>query len=295
VLFWPEPVIFKPVHIKQVIFATMLRIAQRVLPSQALSKPSSALFAGKRALTVVCWTDMGRSKHDFVHFIKNATSNNASPEAHELHKYLTKCFIDADSDYDGLVTYQGFNNMITEAALVPRRFGFAPHTREMYASKEAFETDRTALYKALSDSSGKVTLENWIGWAKPHIFAKSQGLEDHRFARWERNLEGFKSFFQGVAKQGSSHNHKTSQSTQLKEFYILTSRQFLECDVHNNGYLGRDEFTDLIRQNDGLVRRFGQDWYSETKFEDIEVEGKITWKSWYIYHLKLVTEKAALL
>merc|ERR1711957_720217 len=212
---------------------------------------------GKRALTVVCWTDMGRSKHDFVHFIKNATSNNASPEAHELHKYLTKCFIDADSDYDGLVSYQGFNNMITEAALVPRRFGFAPHTREMYA--------------------------------------KSQGLEDHRFARWERSLEGFKSFFQGVAKQGSSHNHKTSQSTQLKEFYILTSRQFLECDVHNNGYLGRDEFTDLIRKSDGLKRRFGQDWYSETKFEDIEVEGKVTWKSWYTYHLKLVTEKAALL
>lgn len=239
---------------------------------------------------------MGRSKHEFVSFVKKATANEASPEAHELHKYLVKCFIDADSDYDGLVTYQGFNKMISEAALVPRRFGFAPHTREMYSSKEEFEAARNKLYGELSKPElGKIPLENWIGWAKPHIYAKAQGLEDHGYARWERSFEGFKSFFQGVAKQGSAHNHKTSSSTQLKEFYILTSRQFTLCDVHNNGYLGKEEFGEMLRHHDALKRRFGQDWYSGVKFEDIAVDGKVTWHNWYGIHLKLVIEKAALL
>merc|ERR1712056_175596 len=112
---------------------------------------------------------------------------------------------------------------------VPRRFGFAPHTREMY--------------------------------------------------------DDFKSFFQSVAKQGSAHNHKTSQSTQLKEFYVLTSRQFMECDVHNNGYLGKNEFAELLRQSDALKRRFGQSWYGETRFEDIQEDGKVTWAKWFNYHL----------
>merc|ERR1712050_638379 len=81
----------------------------------------------------------------------------------------------------------GFNKMIGEAAMVPRRFGFAPHTREMYDSKEQFEAERSALFKQLCGAESKVTLENWIAWAKPHIFAKAANLEDHRYARWERS------------------------------------------------------------------------------------------------------------
>lgn len=255
-----------------------------------VAQNSALTFA--RPLTVTCWTDMGRSKHEFVHFVKEATTNNSSPEANELHKYLVKCFVDADTDYDGYVSYQGFNKMIGEAAMVPRRFGFAPHTREMYDSKEAFEEERSKLYKALCGSEEKVTLQAWVGWAKPHIFEKAKNLEDHRYARWERSFEGFKSFFQNVAKQGSSHSHKTSHSTQLKEFYVLTMRQFTENDVHNQGWLGREEFDKLIRQHDALKARFGQKWYEGLKFDDVAVDGKVFWNVWFNKHLKLVTEKA---
>merc|ERR1739845_303075 len=102
------------------------------------------------------------------------------------------------------------------------------------------------------------------------IFAKAAQLEDHGLARWERSYEDFKSFYQGVAKRGSAHSHKTSESTQLKEFYVLTSRQFVACDVHNNGHLGKEEFAELLRQSGELHRRFGEDWYGETKFEDLQ-------------------------
>jgi len=260
-----------------------------------LTRPAQASWTAKRALTVVSWTDMGRSKHDFVHFIKEAVANNSSAQAKELHEYLVKCFIDADTDYDGLVTFQGFNKMIAEAASVPRRFGFAPHTRELYGTKEEFDAARQSLYKQLSGPKGKVTLENWVGWAKPHIVEKAKDLEDHRYARWERNYAGFVSFFQGVAKAGSAHNKKTSESTQLKEFYVLTSRQFLENDVHNQGWLGKPEFNALLRQHDALKRRFGQSWYDGVTFEKIAVGGKVTWHRWFVYHMNLVTEKSGAL
>merc|ERR1712013_215694 len=87
-----------------------------------------------RAISV-SYTDMSKSKTDFVQFAKTAILQPASAEGLEMHKFLTQCFWDADTDYDGLVSYQGFNKMVGEAAAVPRKFGFAPHTRELYESK----------------------------------------------------------------------------------------------------------------------------------------------------------------
>jgi len=258
-----------------------------------VARPSQASFTAKRALTVVSWTDMGTSKHDFIHFIKEAMASEQSAQAKELHKYLVKCFLDADSDYDGLVTYKGFNKMIAQAAAVPRRFGFAPHTREMYATKEEFEAARTGLYNQLSGAEGKVTLENWIGWAKPHIVAKAADLEDNRYARWERSAEDFARFYQGVAKAGSTHNKKTSDSTQLKEFYVLNSQQFLEADVHHRGWLDKAEFDNLIKVHDALKARFGHSWYDGVTFEKVAVGGKVTWDNWFVAHMKLVVEKSA--
>merc|ERR1712032_1578842 len=122
------------------------------------------------------------------------------------NKFLFECFLDADSDYDGLVTYKGFNKMIAQAASIPRRFGFAPHTREMYKTEAEFTEARKALFSQLCGAGGGVSLDNWIGWAKPHIVQKE------------------------VSKAGSAHNKKTTESTQMKELYILTSRQFIHHD-----------------------------------------------------------------
>merc|ERR1719397_1131070 len=109
--------------------------------------------------TTVSWTSMGSSKNEFVHFVNAAVSEPSGLHASELNKYLNKCFIDNDSDYDGLVSYDGFNNLIHDAALAPRRFGFAPSTSETYSSKEEFTTARKALFNELCGGKERITIE----------------------------------------------------------------------------------------------------------------------------------------
>jgi len=253
---------------------------------------NAKVAASRSFATVVCYTDMGNSKHEFVSFVSAAAADPTSPQGSELYKYLMKCFIDADTDYDGLVGEKGFNNMVHEAALAPRRFGFAPHTREMYSSLEEFESARSTLYNELAGNVGGITFESWYSWSVKHIVGKNTSLVSHSDNRWERSAEDFVSFYKGVAKEGSSLNAKSSSSTQYKEFYILSNQQFVECDVNNEGTLGETGFTQLVGMCANNTDRFGYNWYAGVNFSDVAVDGRVSWKNWFSYKLNLVCEKA---
>jgi hypothetical protein len=243
--------------------------------------------------TNVSWTDMAQSKSAFVNFVNSAVANKSGPEAGEMYQYLTKCFVDNDSDYDGLVSYKGFNNMIHESALAPRRFGFAPHTREMYASQEEFESERKALFNQLSGGEERIPFEAWIGWSQAHIVTKATQLEVHADARWERSSADFVSFFQGVVAESSSNCKRSSSSTQFKEYYMLLNQHFVAADANNAGFVDAAGFPELVAQSHAIAHRFGYDWYSGVSFNDVAVAGKVTFKGWLDFSLKLVAEKVA--
>merc|ERR1719189_3071592 len=185
---------------------------------------------------------MKESKTDFVKFINSAVLEPKSVERRELFKYLNKCFIDNDTDYDGLISLRGFNAMVAEAAVAPRRFGFAPHTRELYKSAEDYDLARTQLYNELkSGDSKRVTLDSWLTWANAHIKGKvGSGLAEHDLSKWERSKECCIEFFKDVSKQGSSHCRRSSTSTQFKEFYMMQNDLFMECDKSMSGLLTKD-------------------------------------------------------
>jgi len=255
---------------------------------------SSVKSIGVRSFaTGVSWTDMCKSKTNFVHFVNEAVNNPDGPEASEMYKFLTKCFVDNDSDYDGLVSYKGFNNMIQQAALAPRRFGFAPHTRELYESLEEFSTEREGLFKTLDTGGvGRITLESWLAWANAHIVQKAAGLEVHSGTRWERSVEDFTSFFQGVSKESSSHCTKSSTSTQYKEFYIMANNDFVACDANGDGLLDEASFNQLLRISRSYCNRFAGDWYANTKFADLAEGGKVSWLTWFEHNLAVVKANA---
>jgi len=258
---------------------------------------NSAKSIGLRSFaTNVSWTDMLVSKNAFVGFVNAAVNNPNSPEASEMHRFLVKCFVDNDSDYDGLVSYKGFNNMVQQAALAPRRFGFAPHTRELYDTQEAFEAERTALFNSLDAKGlGRITLESWLSWANDHIRVKDTDLEEHTSSRWKRSKAEFIDFFKGVSADSSSHCKKSSSSTQYKEFYILNNRMFSACDSNHDGLLDEAGFNNLVVRAASVSSRFGEDWYANTKFADVAVNGKVSWMAWFNYNLALVNKKAAAL
>jgi len=242
--------------------------------------------------TSISWTSMGNSKNEFVSFVNAAVSDPSGLHPTELNKYLNKCFIDNDSDYDGLVSYSGFNNLIHEAAIAPRRFGFAPHTRETYSSKEEFTNERTALFKELCGGGERVPLEAWVAWANAHIISKDVGLVEHREPRWERSKADFDSFVKGVAADHSNHCKRSSTSTQYKEFYMLVNGQFLEADGNNDGVVSEAGFPTLAGLANTFASRFGYDWFSGVKFSDVAVDGKITFKGWFDFSVGVLLDNA---
>merc|ERR1719229_2149209 len=241
----------------------------------------------------VTYQDMKKTKHDFVHFVNTAVKDKNSMEAKELYYYLNKCFTDNDTDYDGLVSYRGFNNMIAEAAVAPRRFGFAPHTREMYNSAEEYEKARLELFNSMKNESGRVSQENWIKWALAHIDEKvGKGLEEHELPRWERSKEECMSFFEGVTKEKSTHNKKSSSSTQFKEFYMALNDMFVMADSSGTGMLSEADYNKLMVKTGWMTKRFGMDWFAGCKFADAQKNGKVDWKSYFDQCVGVVAKNA---
>lgn len=215
--------------------------------------------------------DMKHSKDEFVHFVNQAALDKKSPEREALYRYLNQCFTDNDTDYDGLVSYRGFNAMIAEAATAPRRFGFAPTTREMYMSKEDYDLERTKLFNSLKTEKGRITQEAWIGWGMKHVEDKvGKGLQEHDKPRWERSKEECKSFFKGVLKEKSTHNMKSSTSTQYKEFYLLLNQKFVKCDTSCSGLLKHDDFNKMRDMLNTIPMKFSMDMFSKMHFDDVK-------------------------
>lgn len=228
-------------------------------------------FSSQETMAAMSY-EMKHSKDEFVHYVNQAALNKQSPEREHLYRYLNRCFVDNDTDYDGLVSYRGFNAMIAEAAVAPRRFGFAPHTRELYVSKEEYDLARTDLFNKLKSDSGRITLENWIKWGMKHVEEKvGKGLEEHSKPRWLRSKADCMDFFKGVLKEKSSHNMKSSTSTQYKEFYLLVNQKFLKCDSSNTGLMNKADFDKMKSMMNEIPKAHGMDWFMKMSFEEAKM------------------------
>jgi len=251
---------------------------------------------GKRTFATeqISYHQMKNSKHDFVHFVNNAALKPGSPEHKEMYRYLQTCFVDNDSDYDGLVSYRGFNAMIDEAALAPRRFGFAPHQREMYPTKEAFDLARTSLFNQLKNDKGRIPCEAWIKWGMDHIKEKvGKGLTEHKENKWERSEKDMMEFMKDVLKAKSQHNMKSQSSTQAKEFYLLNNHHFLMADSSKTGMLNKEDFQKMVKMMNAIPMKFGKDWYGELSFD--VVKGKkpgVGLREWLDASMQVVSKHA---
>ena len=53
-----------------------------------------------------------------------------------LHS-LTQCFVRADKQLSGRVSKYNFDSLVEEAAVLPRKYGFAPKSSDMYPNDQA--------------------------------------------------------------------------------------------------------------------------------------------------------------
>ena len=66
-----------------------------------------------------------------------------------------------------------FDSLIEEAAALPREYGYAPSTAQLFDSVEARQASRKKMFNSMDlNSSGVVSLGEWITFALEHIEEK---------------------------------------------------------------------------------------------------------------------------
>lgn len=116
------------------------------------------------------------SKDEFVAFIKKAV-NTSSGEYKELYYFLLKVFADADKDYDGQISVDEFDNMIERAAAMPRKYGLAPKSSELYKSDGERKDARKKQFGAVDmNGDGHISFDEWLAYSLKHITSKVSGL-----------------------------------------------------------------------------------------------------------------------
>jgi hypothetical protein len=123
---------------------------------------------------------INKTKEDILHFLKKATGDRQSAEYSELFNNLLKMFVDCDLKKNGMVAKAQFGELVDTAASTPRMFGFAPSSKDMFASKEEETASRNALFDSMDFSGdGLITFDEFLKYTLTHIAGKAALLDCH--------------------------------------------------------------------------------------------------------------------
>lgn len=191
------------------------------------------------------------TRKDFVRFIKAATKSKDSPEYAELYHFLLSCFSEADTDFDGRVGPNDFDVMVERAGALPRKWGFAPTSAELFATAQERNDFRQKEFKKMNTSgSGYIAFDEWLVWCYSHICEKAKLLESQKVdSTMNTGQEDFKAFVIAAAKSRQSHEYK--------ELYHFLQDCFTKADANRTGKIGPKEFDTMIEVAAAAPRRFG--------------------------------------
>mmetsp|Transcript_68410 Transcript_68410/g.154943 ORF Transcript_68410/g.154943 Transcript_68410/m.154943 type:complete len:329 (+) Transcript_68410:60-1046(+) len=191
------------------------------------------------------------SKAAFVRFVQNAARSKKSPEYAELYTFLLDCFVQTDLDFDGRIGPDEFDMLVERAASLPRRWGFAPTSSELFHSSEERREHRKREFAKINTScSGHIAFDEWLAWSYDHICEKAPQLDaEPPRSRMESGKEDFKKFI--IAAVRSRH------SPEYKELYHFLQECFTKADKDMDGRVSRKEFDELIEIAASAPRRFG--------------------------------------
>jgi Ca2+-binding EF-hand superfamily protein len=279
-------------------------VAEYIQPAavKVSAMPLEQSFASQ-SLTI---HDASRSKAAFVSFIMKATSDHKSVEFRELYEHLLKCFTDADTNYDGLIDAADFDDMVDFAAALPRQFGFAPSTIELYKTTEGKTKAREAFFKKINvNGSGFITFNQWLSYMVKHITEKAKQLHPARDTI-DKMTAGRQEFAEWVVAACRSRS-----SPEYKELYKFLLDCFTQANHALNGRVGPQEFDQMIDIAAEAPRVFGfapsaADTYAtaEEKFlrrkqmfdaMDEDRSGDISFEEWLRFCYTHICAKAQLL
>merc|ERR1711994_467851 len=151
----------------------------------------------------------------------------------------------------GKVGIEHFDELIEQAAELPRKYGYAPKTENLYSNEELRKAARMNQFKIMDlDSDGGISLNEWIRFAVKRILTKVIQLPKDYLSGSADDVskEEFLAFIKNAVNTGSA---------EYKELYCFLLRTFQAGDKEGYGEVGPAEFDEMIECAAAAPRRFG--------------------------------------
>jgi len=178
-----------------------------------------------------------KSKEDFIWFIKKATSDRKSDAHSELYQALLKMFVDADTNYDGLVSRESFSKLVDKAASIPRAYGYAPPDSELYKTEEEKNLTRTKMFNSMDlKNTGVITFDEWYRFSMEHIAAKTATIAPHPILD-HGSKEQYVEFIKKANDASSAEN---------LELYWFLVEIFTDADSNKDGLITKRAFPTMV-------------------------------------------------
>ena len=192
---------------------------------------------------------MDKTKEEFVQFIRHAMMDKSSNEFIEFYQFLINCFVRADSNMDGQVSIDEFDQLIEEAAYLPRKHGFAPKSKDLYATDDARKEARDKLFKEMdSNHDGHITFEEWLAFAFKHIGEKLSLLNKDLLGGKEATKDEFVAFSKKAVDRSTP---------EYRELFCFLLKCFFDADKDYDGAVQPLEFDAMIEMAAATPRRLG--------------------------------------
>ena len=191
--------------------------------------------------------------------------------------------------------------MIEEAAKLPRMYGYAPKSEDMFSSAMLRKNARADQFRAMDKrGTGYITLNQWIRFAIDHIMKKYIQLPKDYLSASAADVT--KDEFLTFIKKAVNRN-----SDEYKELYYFLLRTFQAGDKNGYGEVEPAEFDEMIECAAAAPRRFGLAPKTSEMFKtpqarmvnrmtlfsqmDTQGLGKITFDGWLNYAMEHIMGK----
>jgi len=106
---------------------------------------------------------------EYIGFVERAVNNPGSYEHASFYNFILNCFVEADVECKGRITYDQFHALLSRAATVPRQFGLAPDDVDEAVRKQMFAAMEL---KRGGKPTGYVTARKFWEWTVDHTAKK---------------------------------------------------------------------------------------------------------------------------
>jgi Ca2+-binding EF-hand superfamily protein len=177
----------------------------------------------------------------------------------ELYNFLLGCFTRADTDLDGKVFIDQFDSLIEEAADLPRKYGLAPKSSDMYSTDDVRKAARAQMFREMNlAKDGYITFEEWIGFSIKHIMGKVATL-DRDYLAGDCTKQEFIGFIRKAV---------IKTNPEYRDLYFFLLKCFADADRDRDGAVNSTEFDAMIEVAAAAPRKHGLAPLSRVMFKN---------------------------